>query len=315
MFQDLSVLDNLRLNFSEAGLVIMNIAIGFMMFGVALDIKIEHLNDVVRNPRKVIIGLISQFVVLPALTFLMVWALGGSITASVAFGMILVAACPGGNVSNFITSLAKANVALAVSLTAIGTVLAIVMTPFNFALWGKLYSATSPLLRPIEIDPLDMFRTVFIILGIPVVGGILIAKYFPELTRKIHKWVKRLSVLVFAAFVVAAFANNFSFFVKYIKWIFLIVLIHNTLAMVTGYWFSKFFKFNRIDRRTISIETGIHNTGLGLALIFNPRIFPPELHIGGMAFIAAWWGIWHILSGVGVATIWSYIRPVDKLKN
>ncbi|MEA5110589.1 Pantothenate precursors transporter PanS [bioreactor metagenome] len=312
MHEDLLLLDNIRLNFSQASLHIMNITIGFIMFGVALEIKWDQFRDVLRNPRKVIVGLFAQYLVLPAVTFLAVWLLGGYITPAVAFGMILVASCPGGNVSNFISSVAKANVALSVSLTAAATVLALIFTPLNFAFWGKLYSTTSPLLRPIVIDPLDMFRTVIILLGIPVAAGIIFSQKLPRLTDKIKKPIKTLSLLIFAAFVIMAFRNNYGYFIMYAKWIMIIVLIHNGMALLSGYLTASAFGLNQLDRRTISIETGIQNSGLGLVLLFNPKIFPPELNMGGMAFIAAWWGIWHILAGLGLATFWSWGRPLRK---
>ena len=312
MHEDLLLLDSIHLNFSQASLHLMNVTIAFIMFGVALDIEWAQFRDILKNPRKVGVGLLSQFLVLPALTFLAVWLLGGYITPSVAFGMLLVASCPGGNVSNFISSVAKANVALSVSLTAAGTVLALIFTPLNFAFWGKLYSTTSPLLRPIVIDPLDMFRTVIILLGIPVAAGIFFSKKLPKLTRKITKPIKTGSILIFVAFIVLAFRNNYIYFVKYINWILLIVLIHNSMALVAGYLTASAFKLPRIDRRTISIETGIQNSGLGLVLLFNPRIFPPDLNMGGMAFIAAWWGIWHILAGLGISVLWGYRRPLKK---
>lgn len=313
MREDLLVLDTIHLNFSQAGLFIMNITIGFIMFGVALDIKWQNFKEVFIRPKSAIIGLTSQFVVLPAVTFLAVWLLSPFITPAVAFGLILVASCPGGNISNFISSVAKANVALSVSLTAIGTVIAVIMTPFNFALWGGLYSATSPLLRPIHIDPFEMFQTVVILLGIPVAIGIFFSQKFPKITEKIKKPIKTLSLLLFAAFVVMAFKNNYEYFIQFIGWIFLIVLLHNALALSSGYWYSRAFGLSQIDSRTISIETGIQNSGLGLVLLFNPAIFPPELNMGGMAFIAAWWGIWHILSGLGIASFWAYARPIRQL--
>lgn len=312
MHDDLLLLDSIRLNFSQASLHLMNISIGFIMFGVALGIKWESFKDIFLNPRQVLVGLGSQFLVLPAVTFLAVWLLGGFITPSVAFGMLLVASCPGGNISNFISSVAKANVELSVSLTALGTMLAVFFTPLNFAFWGGLYSTTSPLLRPIHINPFEMFQTVVILLGIPVVAGIFFSQKLPHITRKIQKPIQQISLVIFGAFVILAFRNNYEYFIEYMGWIFIIVLIHNILALTTGYMFSGFFGLNRRDRRTISIETGIQNSGLGLVLLFNPKIFPPELNIGGMAFIAAWWGIWHIVAGLGMASLWSYWRPVHK---
>lgn len=313
MYEDLQLLDSIRLNFSSASLQIMNICISFIMFGVALEIKWAQMKDVLIKPAKVIVGLTSQFIVLPAVTFFLVIAFRNYITHSVAFGLLLVASCPGGNISNFISSIAKGNVPLSVSLTAAGTLLAIVFTPFNFALWGGLYSSTSPMLRPISIDPMDMFQTIVILLGVPVALGIWISQKFPNLTAKIKAPISKISILIFILFIILAFRNNYEFFIKHIGWIFLIVFIHNAVAISSGYIFSSLFSINQVDKRTIAIETGIQNSGLGLVLLFNPSIFPSELQVGGMAFIAAWWGIWHIISGLGLATFWSFIKPVEKL--
>jgi len=306
MFEDLSVLDKYTLNFSQGGLFVLNITLAIIMFGVALGINIKNFKTVLSRPKAVIIGLISQFLILPAITFLLIILIKPS--ESVALGMILVASCPGGNISNFITSLAKANIELSVSLTGISTFLSVFLTPINFAFWGGLFVKTSKLLRPIEIDFFQMFQTVIIILGIPLILGILFAKKFPKITNKIKNPFKIASIIIFAGFVVIALSNNFSLFLKYIYLIFFIVLLHNGFALLSGYLTATIFKLNRKNKRTISIETGIQNSGLALVLIFNPKIFPHDLQIGGMAFIAAWWGIWHIISGMFIAYLWGIKR-------
>ena len=303
LFKNLEQLDSVKLNFSQEGITLMNITIAFIMFGIALGIKPEHFKNVFNHPKSVIVGLISQYILLPAATFGLVWLIKPS--PAVALGMILVASCPGGNISNFISSLAKANVALSVSLTAISTAVCIFMTPLNFALWGGLYAKHSPLLVPIEIDPLQMFYTVIILLGIPVILGMLIGYKFPKTTAKIIKPIKWASIFVFSGFVIGAFAANYTHFINYISFIFVLVLLHNGTALLIGYLFPLALRLQQNDCRTISIETGIQNSGLGLALIFNPKIFSPDLQLGGMAFIAAWWGIWHIISGFIIAGIWS----------
>jgi len=285
------------------------------MFGVALGIKWTNFKQLLLRPKALLVGLASQYLVLPAITFGAILLFGAYLTPAVAFGMLLVASCPGGNVSNFISSVANANVELSVSMTAVGTVLAVIVTPLNFAFWGSLYAATSPFLRPIEIDPFEMFRTVIIILGIPVAAGIFFSQKFPELTKKIKKPIQRVSLLVFALFIVLAFRNNFDYFMQYIKWVLLIVLVHHSLALIAGHVFAGFFRLSLNERRTIAIETSIQNSGLGLVLLFNPRIFPPDLQMGGMAFIAAWWGIWHIIAGLTIAGYWARFRPVQKLAN
>jgi bile acid:Na+ symporter, BASS family len=301
MYEQLQALDAIRLNFNPQGLLIINITLAFIMFGVALEIKVEHFRQIINRPKSVLVGFGSQFILLPALTFLIVKSLGSYISPAIAMGMILVASCPGGNISNFMSSLAKANTALSVSLTAIATLGAIVLTPLNFAIWGGLYTSSSDLLQPITIDPMEMFKTVFILLGIPLILGMAFAHKFPHITAKIVKPLKNISMLIFIGIVVMAFTNNFEFFIKYIGLIFVLVLIHNALALGTGYLAGTIFRLSKPDRRTTTIETGIQNSGLGLVLLFNPRIF--EEPVGGMAFIAAWWGIWHIISGLGLATI------------
>ena len=302
LFGNLEQLDKIRLNFSDGGVLFMNFAIAFVMFGVALGIKTEHFKDLAKNPKTILLGVISQYFLLPAITYLLVMLIKPS--PAVAFGMILVASCPGGNVSNMISMLAKANVALSVSLTAFSTLFALIMTPFNFSFWGGLYASKSPYLVELVIEPAQIFQTVGIILGIPVLLGLIVGARFPAFREKIQKSVRWASMFVLIGFIVGALAANFDHFLKYIHLVFFIVLIHNALGLTVGYWFPKLFKVSTHNSRTISIETGIQNSGLGLALIFNPKIFPPELELGGMAFIAAWWGVWHIIAGSGLAFYW-----------
>jgi len=307
----LESLDHIRLNFSPASLNMLNIALAIIMFGVALEIKLSHFVEIIKRPKSVLIGFLSQFVALPLITFLLTVIFKDYLTPTLALGMILVAACPGGNISNFISSLARANVALSVSLTAIATIGALFLTPLNFSIWGswfiEIYSKTdaNALVRPLEIDTVQMFRTVFLILGIPLILGILINTRFPGLAAKLVVPVKRLSIIIFSGIVILALSNNFSHFLQAIRFVFFIVLIQNALAFATGYGLGSLFKISPKDRKTISIETGIQNSGLALVLIFNPKIFPPEMELGGMAIIAAWWGIWHIIAGLALAGYWS----------
>ena len=316
MTEVLKQLDAIRLNFSPQGLFTLNLTLAFIMFGVALDIKTEDFKRVFRNPKPALVGLLSQFVMLPLLTLIVVLILREYITPTIAFGMILVAVCPGGNISNFMSSLGKANVALSVSLTAFATISAIILTPMNFAIWGGLYTKiysvmdSAELLRPLKIDPVEMFKTVFVLLGIPLLLGMLFSKRFPDTTKKILKPIRILSILLFAAIVILAFKNNYEYFMMYIKYIFFFVLLHNALALATGYFTASSFKLSTLDRRTVTIETGIQNSGLALVLLFNPNIFPTNMAIGGMAFIAAWWGIWHILSGLSLAGFWSLKKHI-----
>lgn len=312
MKEALEILDHIRLNFSATGLLALNITIAFIMFGVALDIKWQHFKDVFMKPKSAIVGVISQFLLLPAITFLFILILNP--TPTVALGMILIASCPGGNISNFMSAMAKGNVALSVSLTAVSTLAATFMTPINFSLWGKLYldfynaAGAGTYLVPIEIDFFQMVQTVVILLGLPVILGLFFSEYFPKLTSKIKKPIRQLSIFVFIGFVFILLSANFTNFLRVIQVVFLIVLFHNALALLTGFTFSSLLRLPQIDRRSITLETGIQNSGLALVLMFNPKIFPPELELGGMTVVAAWWGVWHIISGLGISWLWSKKR-------
>jgi len=248
---------------------------------------------------------------LPAMTFLLILIFRNQITPMVAMGMILVASCPGGNISNFMSSLSKANTELSISLTAITTSAATLVTPFNFAFWGGLYTRflsryADAALQPLHIDIWQTLETVFILLGIPLVLGMLFVRFFPKIAEKMKKPFQYFSLLFFIAMVVLSFSNNFDLFLDYIFYIFIIVLIHNALALGIGYAAGSAFKLPVKDRRTLTIEVGIQNSGLGLVLLFNPKIFPPELALGGMLFITAWWGVWHIISGLSVSFAFRY---------
>lgn len=279
------------------------------MFGVALGIRFDEFKDIIKKPKPFIAGALSQIILLPAVTFIVIILLHKFISPTVAMGMILVSACPGGNISNFISSIAKARIELSVSLTAFSTIAAIITTPLNFALWGGLYidymaKRSADLLQPITIDAMQMFYTVFILLGIPLTLGMLSAKYFPVFSRKIAPWMQRFSIIAFVAMIVIAFYSNIDIFLNYILYIFFIVLIHNGSALLTGYATGTVFKLKDSERRATTIETGIQNSGLGLALLLNPKIFPQDLALGGMLIVTAWWGIWHIISGLTLGFYW-----------
>lgn len=307
MKEQLEALNAVTINFGSGGMFIVNIILAFVMFGVALGIKPQTFKDVFTNPKSVILGIVSQWVVLPAATFVIVLALNSLITPMIALGMILVASCPGGNISNFISSLSRGNIELSVSMTAITTAFAPVITPINFFLWGSLYSQMISMHSDIPrlvIPFFPMLEQILLLLGLPIVLGLIFARYFPNATKKITKPAQVLSILLFIGMVVVSFSQNFQIFLDNIFYVFFIVMLHNGVALGSGYMVGRLGHTSVADRRSLTIETGIQNSGLGLILLFNPAIFPPEIwhgHYGGMLFITAWWGIWHIVSGLTVA--------------
>lgn len=294
-----SPLDSVQLNFSSGDLLALNLALALIMYGVALDLSWNDFKYLVKNPKGFFLGIFSQFLLLPFLTFLLVLLIKPP--TSVALGMFLVAACPGGNVSNFLTSLAKGNTALSVSLTGFSTAFSVILTPLNFALWAGFYGPTAGMMKEISLDVLDVVITVSLILGIPLILGILTRKHFPSKADQASKVLRPLSILIFAAFVILAFKANIDLFLTHIGQIFLLVLAHNFIALAAGYLSSRFGKLPLPDQKTLTIETGIQNSGLGLVLIFT--YFEG---LGGMAIITAWWGIWHLISGMILASFWKF---------
>ena len=302
-------LDAIKVNMNETGMNIINIVLAFVMFGVALGIKPRTFIDIIRKPQSVILGIICQLILLPALTFLLTITFKNWISPMIALGMILVASCPGGNISNFITSLSRGNTELSVSLTAFNTAACIFTTPLNFSFWGKMYlnfAEKRMLLPELEIPFWEIFKTIVILLGIPLLLGILCSQYLPKVAQKLKKPMQYLSVAFFIIMVVLTFGNNIDAFMKCIRYIFLIVLVLNLLALGIGFGTGTLFKVPYKDRRTITIETGIQNSGLGLVLLFNTAIFDPVMwaNNGGMVVITAWWGVWHIISGLTLAYAW-----------
>ena len=306
--ETIQALDSIQVTLNAGGMNTINIVLAFVMFGVALGIRPRMFVDVFKQPKSVILGVCCQLLLLPLFTFLLILALGDAISPTMALGMLLVASCPGGNISNFMSSLSKANIELSVSLTAISTALAVFTTPFNFAFYGNLFLKVSPIaagIPQLSIPLWDVFKTIFILLGIPLSLGILTSQYLPKVADKLKKPFQWLSIVFFIAMVILSFWGNREAFLQCVKYIFLVVLIHNLLALALGFSVGTIFKLPKPDRRTLTIETGIQNSGLGLVLLLGTSIFagfPPH---GGMLVITAWWGVWHIISGLTVATIFN----------
>ncbi len=297
-------LDTLQINFSPENLWILNIALAFVMYGIALEISLSDFKRLWFAPRPIFTGLLSQFLLLPALTFILVLLLKPE--PGIALGMFLVAACPGGNVSNFMTYLAGGNNALSVSLTALATLMAVMMTPFNLQFWGSLYGPTEEILEQVAVAPAEMVKLVLLLLAIPLVLGMLTRHYYPRLANVLAKKLKWTSLVFFLLLILLALYDNSELLVSRLQSVFWMVLLHNALALSAGYTIATLMKLDGQDRRTLAIETGIQNSGLGLLLIFT---FFEQL--GTMALLTAVWGIWHLVSGLAISGYWSS-RPLTK---
>lgn len=298
-------IDAIQLNLGDGGLMVMNVSLAVIMFGVALELSVSDFKRLMKEPKSTLVGVFSQFVLLPAMTFALV--LFFEPYPSMALGMFMVAACPGGNISNFFSLLANGNAALSVSMTAIATLLAIIMTPFNFALWASFYEPTHAILRDIHINIWEVFKIIGLILGIPLIAGMLVRHFKQALADRIGSWIKWFGIVFFAGFILVAFSMNFENFLNYVHLVIVLVFFHNAFALLGGYWLASVFDLPRRDRKSIAIETGIQNSGLGLLLIFN--FFDG---LGGMALVAAWWGIWHVATGLAIGWYWSIGKSVLK---
>lgn len=290
--------DRIQLHFDPQTLLLMNVVLGFVMFGVSLEIRPGDFREALRAPRALAIGLAAHHLVFPAFTYLLVLLIEPR--PSIALGMILVSSCPAGNISNFLTHLARGNTALSVSVSTLSTLAAIFMTPLNIAFWGGCYAPAAAILRAVDVDPAEMFLHVLLLLGLPLAAGMVVTRQWPRFTQRARDPMKRLSIVAFLLFVAGALAANWEYFVEYVGLVVGVVLVHNASALAMGYGLAGLAALPERDRRAISIECGIQNSGLGLVLIFD--FFGG---LGGMAVVAAFWGIWHIVAGLSLATLWS----------
>ena len=291
-------IDDIQINFDSESLWLVNLTLSLIMFGVALDIKVSDFTNLLKSPKPVIIGIISQFFLIPFITLILIYIIKPF--PSIALGMFMVAACPGGNISNFFTKLSKGNAALSVSLTAFASFASLIMTPLNFAVWGNFYEPTAILLKKVQLDPLEVANLVIIILGIPLVIGMLISHYYPKFAGQLSKILKPVSILIFLGLIVGAFSKNLDVFLEHIHYVVYLVIIHNVILYFAGFYFAKINGLSYINQKTLSIETGIQNAGLGLLLVFS--FFN---NLGGMALLVAFWAIWDIFSGMVLSFLWA----------
>ena len=214
--------------------------------------------------------------------------------------MILVAACPGGHMANFMTHTAKGNTALSVSISALSTLLAAFLTPFNFQFWGSKVPYLQDIMKQFDLSFVEMMQTVLVLVVLPLLLGLGCAIKFPNFANKIKKPIKILSLLFFFGFLVLGIFANYKSFQGFLLLVAGLVILHNSLALLSGFLFGKLCRLPYADQKTMAFEVGIQNTGLGLILIFN--FFNG---LGGMAMIAAFWGVWHMVSGFGLSYYFS----------
>ena len=290
--------DDVVLSFTPGTLTILNVVLGLIMFGIALDTSPADFKAVAKHPRSFIIAILAQLLLLPVATFLLTLVL--PVTPSMALGMILVSCCPPGNISQVLTHRAGGNVALSVSLTAVGNLLYIVAMPLSITFWGSLHPTARDLLREVALDPWKMLLEILLIVGLPFVAGLLLRAKVPGLTRRVQPFVKWFSLIALLGFIVAALVGNWAVFVQVLGIIVLVVTVHDAVALALGYGTAAVGGLGTRERKAMTFEVGIRNAGLGLGLVF---LFFDGL--GGMAIVAGWWGVWDIIAGLVLAGLWA----------
>lgn len=301
-----------KASFGYDDLMALNVILAIVMYGIALELRRAHFHALLKNPRASFTGLSSQLLLLPLITYALVWAMAPK--PVLALGMFMVAACPGGNISNFMSFTAKGNTALSVALSGVTSVTAIIMTPLIFTILSLNYPPTAQYLAELfpkaegnvnlVVDPVEVGKVMFIILALPIALGLATVRYLPKLAQKLARPLKYFSMIIFVALVFVMVRKNYDSLSTHLDTFIVLVIVHNFLALLGGYLFATAMRLPEADRRTVTIETGIQNSGLALILTF--AFFNTE---GGMKLIAAGWGIWHIVSGLTLANIWSR-RPI-----
>ena len=289
--------DALRIHFNPDQMAVLNMAMAFLMFSVALDVRLSDFRKVVDYPKSVLTGLVAQYLLFPVFTLGIIWLFEPPV--SMALGMVLVSMCPSGNMTNFLVHFAKANVALSVTLNAFIILLATVITPAGFLFWGKYVPDSEALRTSFEIRFADMALIIVQLILAPLVVGMLLHHRFPEAIAKVRPWAQRISLLIFFSILALALLGNWDNLKNYLGFVFVVVAVHNLVALSTGYWLGRFNRLPELDCRTLAFEAGVHNTALGLLLVF--KFFGG---LGGMALVAAWWGIWDLVTGIGLALHW-----------
>lgn len=297
----MSNIDDVRIAFDSNSLTTLKIVVGAILFGIALDTPLSAFVAAAKRPVVIGIGVIAQFLFLPALTFVLTLAL--HVRGSVALGMILVACCPPGNVSNILTHRSRGDVALSVSMTSVGNLLAIVLMPLNFALWGGLHPTGGPILdrlgHQVNLSVGSMLGEIAFVILIPFAVGITIARLWPKAARAGHRVIGPVSFLALAGVIVVGVANNWDIFIHRLGVVLLAVFLHDALALLIGFAIARATRLPSESTKAMTFEVGIRNAGLGLLLVFT--FFGG---LGGMALVAAWWGIWDIIAGLALAQTW-----------
>lgn len=295
-------LDQLRIVLHPLGQAGIAIALMIMVFGVALGLRSDDFSFLLRRRRLFAGGLAAQIAGLPLLTLLLVNLLAPP--PSIALGMLVVACCPGGASSNLLTYLARGNVAYSVALTAASSVLAAVLTPASILFWSHTYGPTADLLRSIELNAFAFLLQTTLLLGLPLVLGMIIAARIPDVACRLRPKMALLGTLALAGVIAYGVVHFFVLLAPALPLLAGVGIAHNALAFGGGLLAGHLLGADRAARRALTFEVGIQNSGLAIVILLA------QLEgLGGAAAIAAFWGVWHLLAGGFIVLI---LRASDR---
>lgn len=297
---EISALDSLRIVLDPIGQVGVALALMLVMFGVALGLRVSDFRLLADTPRIFFGGVAAQILVLPLVTFALIHLI--TPPPSIALGMIVVACCPGGSVSNLLTYLSRGEVAVSVALTATSSMLAALLTPASTLFWAQAYEPTADLMQSLDVSPLLFIGQTTLLLAIPLVAGMTVAAKAPDLANKIRKKTTLVGALVLAGTIVYGFLYFFPVLWPAVGLLASITIIHNSAAFLTGATAGWLLSKRSAVRRAITFEVGIQNSGLALIILLSQL-----KGVGGAAAIAAVWGLWHIIAGSTLAFVFNYV--------
>ena len=301
---DITELDSLRIVLDPIGQIGVSLALMLVMFSVALGLRVDDFRFLLERPLLFLGGVASQVLVLPLVTFLLILAM--SPAPSIALGMIVVACCPGGAVSNLLTYLSRGNVAVSVALTATSSLLAAILTPASILFWSHSYEPTSTLLKSLEVSPYVFLAQTTFLLAVPLVLGMVVAAKAPDVAKKIRKRATLLGASVLIGVIIYGIVYFYPVLISALPLLGTVVVVHNAVAFATGAAAGRVLSPTRATRRALTFELGIQNAGLALVILLSQL-----KGLGGAAAIAAVWGVWDLIAG---GTIAAFFRAMDKAK-
>jgi BASS family bile acid:Na+ symporter len=302
---EMTTLDSLRIVLDPIAQAGIALALMLVMFGVALGLRVDDFRILVDKPRVYFGGVVAQILILPLVTFGLIHLI--SPPPSIALGMIVVACCPGGSVSNLLTYLSRGEVAVSVALTATSSMLAALLTPASTLFWADAYAPTADLLRSLEVSPLLFVGQTTLLLAIPLAAGMIVAAKAPVVANRIKKKTTLTGATVLAATIIYGVIYFYPVLWPAVGLLAGITIIHNSAAFLTGAAAGWLLSRESAVRRALTFEVGIQNSGLALVILLSQL-----KGVGGAAAIAAVWGIWHIIAGGALAFIY---KLVDSKQN